>query len=120
LRAAARQVARLLAAAGLPARSALDMGGMMRLLVVANTALLPAWAMCAWDIARLARDRDLRSATARAMHEVMRRFAPERGLARVIALSLPRGAYTCLLRVLPWLMGGRARKLWLVHGPKLT
>jgi hypothetical protein len=29
-------------------------------------------------------------------------------------------AYALLLRVLPWLMGARARKLWSIHGPKVS
>jgi hypothetical protein len=96
------------------------MGGMMRVMVLSNMALLPSWELCHWDISRLARDRPLRLATAAAMHQTVRRFAPEHGAARVIALALPRAAYALLLRVLPWLMGSRARKLWLIHGPKVS
>jgi ketopantoate reductase len=120
MRSAARELARTLADAGLPCRSILDMGGMMRLMVLGNMALLPSWELCHWDIALLARDRSLRLATAVAMHQTVRRFAPERGVARAIALALPRAAYAVLLRVLPWLMGARARKLWLIHGPKVS
>jgi hypothetical protein len=116
----ARALARMLREAGLPARSTLDMTGMMRLLFTVTCTLLPAWQLCNWDITRLARDRPLRWQTARAMHEAARAFAPERGLARVVARGLPLIAYVSVLRMLPLLMGTRARKLWRDHGPKIT
>jgi ketopantoate reductase len=119
LRGAARELARELTAAGLPTSATLDMGGIMRVMVVANCALMPSWALCDWDIARLARDRKLRVETARAMHEAVRGFAPERGVARFIARALPLAAYALLLRILPRLMGKRAATLWLIHGPKI-
>jgi hypothetical protein len=115
----ARALAAVFAAAGLPTRFHLDMSGMMRLMVVSNIALLPGWELCGWDIAKLARDPELRELTARAMHETARQFAPASGPAHVIGRGLPLVFYTTLLRVLPWLMGMRARKLWLIHGPKV-
>jgi ketopantoate reductase len=115
----ARALAGVLATAGLPTRFHLDMSGMMRLMVASNIALLPAWELCGWDIAKLARDPELRELTARAMHETARQFAPASGPAHAIGRALPLFVYAMLLRVLPWLMGMRARKLWLIHGPKV-
>lgn len=116
----AQTLAAVLADAGLPTRSHLDMSGMMKLMVVSNIALLPAWELCEWDIRKLARDRELRELAARAMQEGAKQFAPARGPARFIARALPLAAYRFLLRVLPWLMGARARRLWLIHGPKVA
>jgi ketopantoate reductase len=120
LRDAARTLAAELARAGLPTSSVLDMGGMMRFMVMSNMALLPSWELCHWDIANLAADSELRWLTARAMHETARRFAPDGGPARLLARLTPPAAYAFVLRILPWLMGARARKLWLIHGPKVT
>jgi ketopantoate reductase len=120
LRGSANTLATILADAGLPTRAAFDMGGMMKLMVVSNIALLPSWELCHWNIAALASDRALRIATAHAMHESVRVFAPERGIARAIARRTPLAVYAFVLRVLPWLMGGRARELWLIHGPKVS
>jgi ketopantoate reductase len=120
LREPARKLAFELARAGLPTSSVLDMGGMMQLMVMANMALLPSWELCRWDIAKLAANSELRWLTARAMHEAVRQFAPVRGPSRLLARLLPVAAYAFVLRILPWLMGARARKLWLVHGPKIT
>jgi ketopantoate reductase len=119
LRGAARELAHVLSSAGLPTSSTLDMAGMMRVMVVANCALMPSWSLCDWDITRLARDRELRIETARAMHEVVRAFAPDRGPARFIAQALPLAAYAWLLRILPVWMGKRAAALWQTHGPKI-
>jgi ketopantoate reductase len=116
----AHMLARTLRAAGLPTRSTLDMAGMMRLMFAITCPLLPAWQLCDWDIARLARDRPLRWQTARAMHETARAFAPERGLARRVARGLPLLAYVSVLRLLPLLMNAPTRKLWRDHGPKIT
>jgi len=116
----ARALARVLREAGLPARSTRDMGGMMRLVFTVTSVLLPSWQLCDWDSMRLARDRQLRWQTARAMHETVRAVAPERGLARWLARGLPVLVYAVALRVWPLLMGAPARKLWRQHGPKLT
>lgn len=120
LRGSATTLATILADAGLPTRAVLDMGGMMKLMLLSNFALLPSWELCHWNIAALARDRALRLTTARAMHEAIRVFAPDRGVARAIALGTPLAVYAFMLRILPWLMGARARELWLIHGPKVS
>jgi ketopantoate reductase len=120
LRGSATTLATVLADAGLPTRAAFDMGGMMKLMVLTNFALLPSWELCQWNIAALARDRALRLTTARAMHESVRVFAPERGLAHALAVGTPPAVYAFVLRILPWLMGARARDLWLIHGPKVS
>jgi hypothetical protein len=115
----ARTLALQLKAAGLPSSSTLSMAAMMRVMVVSSIALLPSWELCNWDIAHLARDRTRRRQTASSMHELARAFAPERGFPRLLALAVPRGLYALLLRVLPWFMGKRAKRLWHVHGPKV-
>jgi hypothetical protein len=120
LRGSATTLATVLADAGLPTRPAFDLGGMMKLMVLSNFALLPSWELCQWNISALAADRALRLTTARAMHESVRVFAPEHGLARALAVGTPAAFYAFVLRILPWVMGSRARDLWLEHGPKVS
>jgi hypothetical protein len=81
---------------------------------------LPSWELCEWDLTRLARDRALRRTTARAMRETATAFAADGGAARWLALAIPSALYDAVLRVLPWIMGARARRLWFVHGPKVS
>lgn len=117
---AARELARALASAGVPSSAVLSMAGMMGFMVTSTSALLPSWELCDWDLTRLARDRELRRATARAMRETALAFAADGGFARYLSLAIPAALYDAVLRVLPWIMGARARRLWLVHGPKIT
>jgi ketopantoate reductase len=120
LSAPARELARTLAGAGIPTRPALSISGVMSFMVTLIHALLPSWELCDWDLRRLARDRSLRRQTARAMRETALAFAADGGSARRLARAIPCVLYDALLRVLPWLMGTRARRLWLVHGPKIS
>ena len=117
---AARALARALARAGVPSSAVLSMAGIMSLMVTSTSALLPSWELCDWDLTRLARARELRRSTARAMRETAVAFAADGGPARWLALAIPTALYDAVLRVLPWIMGARARRLWLVHGPKIT
>jgi hypothetical protein len=117
---AATALARVLASAGVPASAVLSMSGMMSFMVTSTSALLPSWELCEWDLTRLARDRELRRTTARAMRETAVAFAADGGAARWLALAIPAALYDAVLRVLPWIMGARARRLWLVHGPKVA
>lgn len=115
----ARRLARALATAGVPARAVPRVPSAMQLLAHSVLALLPGWELCDWDIARLARDAELRGATADAMHELARTLGPKSGLGRVLARGLPRAFYPLALRVLPVLMGARDREVWRIHGPKI-
>jgi ketopantoate reductase len=119
LRAPARELARQLAAAGLPTRAVSTLSDSMRWLVVAMTALLPAWEQCAWDMRRLASHGALRETAARAMREASGLVAARRGLIGWLSLHVPVACYRGLIRVLPILMGSRAAALWREHGPKV-
>lgn len=112
---AAHELARTLAHAGLPARSARSMNGSMRFMVAMNSVLALGWDLCGWQLARLVRSPELRSATARAMHEAARVALPPRSWLR----PLPAGLYGLALRVLALGMGRKGREVWLHHGPKI-
>jgi hypothetical protein len=119
LRAAARELAAQLNAAGLPTRAVASMSESMRWLAVATTALLPAWEQCGWDIRRLAAHGALRACAARAMHEASGLVAAPRSLIGWLSPRVPAAFYRGLIRLLPRLMGARAAALWLQHGPKV-
>jgi ketopantoate reductase len=108
----ARELAGALAHAGLPARSALSMSAPMRVLVAANSVLALGWDLCGWDLARLARDRELRRLTALAMHESAGLALPARSVLRWLAFEL-------CVRALARFMGPKGREVWLHHGPKI-
>jgi ketopantoate reductase len=119
LRALASELARQLAAAGLPTRAVSRLSDSMRWLVAVTTALLPAWEQCAWDIRRLASHAVLRASAARAMREAACLVAPPRGLISWLSRHVPPAFYRGLICVLPGLMGSRAGALWRQHGPKV-
>jgi 2-dehydropantoate 2-reductase len=112
---AARELARTLSRAGLPARALLSMSTPMRFLSATSSVLALGWDLCDWQLARLAQEPVLRRETAAAMHEAARLVAPRRSLLSL----LPRFAFALFLRVLPWLMSARGRQVWLRHGPKI-
>jgi ketopantoate reductase len=111
----ARELARTLARAGLPARARLTMNTAMRFLAAMNSVLALGWDLCDWQLERLAKHSELREQTATAMHEAVRLAVP----VRSPLLLLPRFLFATFLRAFPWLMSARARQVWLLHGPKI-
>jgi ketopantoate reductase len=113
-KAASQQLARTLARAGLPTRSALRMHTLMGFVSALTTVLALTWDLCAWRITRLAKDEPLRQLTARAMREATGSVAPDSVLR-----YLPVWVFAAFLRVLPRFIGARARAGWVEHGPKI-
>jgi ketopantoate reductase len=111
----ARELARALAHAGLPARSATSMSGTMRVLVAANSALALGWELCGWDLERLAHEPELRRLTGRAMHESARIALPARSVLRLV----PAFGFELVVRALARFMGVKGREVWRHHGPKI-
>jgi ketopantoate reductase len=112
---AARELARALARAGLPARASRNMSAAMRFLVAMNSVLALGWDLSGWDLTRLAQDRALRHETARAMHEAGQLVVVRRAWLRVTTWRL----FDLVLLCLPRVMGPKGREAWLHHGPKI-
>ena len=110
----ARELARALAHAGLPATSATSLSSTMRVLVAANSVLALGWDVCDWDLARLSGEPDLRRLAAQAMREATRVTLPGQSPLRL----LPAFAFELILRVLARFMGPKGREVWRHHGPK--
>ena len=114
---AARALARALREAGLrstPLRSARNP---MKLMMGLSAPFLAAWDVCDFELERLARDRELRQLTARAMVEAPR-TVQFTGLGRLFKL-IPAWFWSSVLRVLPRVIGAHGRAVWRHHGPKV-
>jgi hypothetical protein len=82
-----------------------------------SAPFLAAWDMCDYELERLAHNTELRRLTASAMVEAPRSLSFS-GPSRLLRL-LPALFWSCVLRVLPLVIGKNGREVWLHHGPKI-
>lgn len=111
----AKELARALRRAGLPATTSLSMNAYMRFMTAVLTPLALSWDICGWQLRALARDAPLRLETACAIRESVGLVVPPRSALRL----LPVWFYEAFVRVLALFMGREAREVWLYHGPKI-
>ena len=116
-RSAARTLARTLNQAGLHSVSMLTSRNPMLLLNSLSGPFIAAWDLCDFQLERLAQDRELRQLTAKAMVEAPRNL-PFTGWGRLFWL-IPAWFWSCVLWLLPRVIGARGREIWLHHGPKI-
>ena len=114
---AARALARVLDQAGLRSTPMLSARNPMKLMMGLSAPFLAAWDVCDFELERLARDRTLRQLTARAMVEAPRSLQFT-GLGALFRL-IPAWFWSCVLRLLPHVIGARGREVWVHHGPKV-
>ncbi len=112
-----RALAHALDAAGLRSMAMLSARNPMKLMMGLSAPFLAAWDVCDFELERLARDRELRQLTARAMVEAPRTLQFT-GLARLFRL-VPVWFWSCVLRLLPRVIGAHGREVWVHHGPKV-
>lgn len=115
----AGELAAALEAVSLPARAVPSIQKRAALPSAAGAALLAGWELAGWDLQALARDKPLRTLTARAMAEAARASGGEvEGAGRLLKLA-PAGALSLLLAAAPRLVPANARAMWRHHGPKI-
>jgi ketopantoate reductase len=114
---AARTLAQALDAAGLHTTSRLSVRNANTFMMAMGAPFLAAWDVCDFKLESLARDRELRRLTARAMAEAPRGLALS-GPSRLLRL-VPAWFWSGLLRLLPHVIGAHGREVWLHHGPKI-
>jgi 2-dehydropantoate 2-reductase len=114
---AARALASALNKAGLRSIAMRSARNSMTLMMGLSAPFLAAWDVCDFELERLARDRELRKLTARAMVEAPRSLHFT-GLGRLARL-LPAWFWSLVLRLLPHLIGAHGREVWVHHGPKV-
>lgn len=114
---AARTLAHALDAAGLRSTAMLSARNPMTLMMGLSAPFLAAWDVCDFELERLARDRELRQLTARAMVEAPRHLHFT-GMGRLFRL-VPAWFWSGVLRVLPRVIGAHGREVWVHHGPKV-
>ena len=116
----ARALAKALDHAGLATHSARSIRPLMAALVALNSVLALGWALCRWDLSRLAADRQLRTHTCEALRESLHVCAVHERSLRLVARFLPLGAYALAVRVIARFMGPSGREVWRHHGPKIS
>ncbi|HET8938336.1 MAG TPA: 2-dehydropantoate 2-reductase N-terminal domain-containing protein [Polyangiales bacterium] len=113
----ARELASTLDRAGLRSVGMLSARNSMRFMMALSAPFLAAWDVCNFELERLARNSELRRLTAGAMVEGARSQAFT-GPSRLLQL-LPALFWSCVLRLLPYVIGRNGREVWLYHGPKI-
>lgn len=113
----ARALARALQSAGLRSIGLLSARNPMKLMMALSAPFLAGWDVCNFELERLAENNELRHLTAGAMVEAARSQVFS-GPTRLLAL-LPALFWSCVLRVLPHLIGKNGRAVWVHHGPKI-
>ena len=115
--ASARTLASALDDAGLRSVAMLSARNSMKFMMALSAPFLAAWDVCNFELERLARNDELRRLTAGAMVEGARSQAFT-GPSRLLQL-LPAVFWSCVLRLLPFVIGRNGREVWVYHGPKI-